>query len=146
MAALMVANGAAAQGMDVVMFFTFWGVNLLRGDKPNPNEQKEKVSLAQRLFKFLMPKGPKKQALGQLNFGGFGSMMLGKIMKQNNVMDLDELIQAAIDLDVKFIVCTMSMSVMGITKRDLVVLPNMEHAGVATFVQEAAQSEMSMMF
>lgn len=146
LAALMVATASASQGMEVVMFFSFWGVNLLRGDKPNPNVPKEKVSLAQRLFKFLMPKGPRKQALGQLNFGGFGSMMLGKIMKEKNVMSLEDMLQSAVDLDVKFIVCTMSMSVMGITKRDLVVLPNMQYAGVASFVQEAADSEMSMMF
>lgn len=146
LAALMVGTGAATQGMDVVMFFTFWGVNLLRGDRPNVDVPKERISLPQRMFKWMMPKGARRQSLGQLNFGGMGRMMLGRIMKQRNIMSLDDLVASAVDLDVKFIVCTMSMGVMGITKRDLVVLPNMEFAGVATFVGEAAKSEMSMVF
>lgn len=146
LAALMVANAAAAQQLKVEIFFSFWGVNLLRGEQPRQDAPKEPVSLAQRLFKFLMPKGPKRQALGQLNFGGMGSFMLGRIMKEKNVMPLDQMLQAAIDLDVQFTVCTMSMSVMGITKRDLMSLPNMEYAGVASFVEAAARSKMSMMF
>lgn len=146
LAAMMVATSAATQGLKVEIFFSFWGVNMLRGDKPRQDAPKERASWAQRLFKFLMPRGPKRQALGQLNFGGFGSTMLQRIMREQNVMSLDQMMQTAVEMDIQFTVCTMSMSVMGIAKRDLVNLPNMKFAGVASFVESSARSKISMVF
>lgn len=146
LAAMMVATSAATQGLKVEIFFSFWGVNMLRGDKPRQDVPKERASWAQRLFKFLMPRGPKRQALGQLNFGGFGSTMLQRIMREQNVMSLDQMMQTAVEMDIQFTVCTMSMSVMGIAKRDLVNLPNMVFAGVASFVESSARSKISMVF
>lgn len=146
LAAMMVATSAATQGLKVEIFFSFWGVNMLRGDKPRQDAPKERASWAQRLFKLLMPRGPKRQALGQLNFGGFGSTMLQRIMREQNVMSLEQMMQTAVEMDIQFTVCTMSMSVMGIAKRDLVNLPNMEFAGVASFVESAGRSKISMVF
>lgn len=146
LAALMVANAAAAGGRDVVIFFSFWGVNLLRGDKPRSDVPAEKISFFQRVFKWMMPKGPKKQQLGQLNFGGLGTGILNGIMKKQNIMTLNEQLQAAIDHGVRFTVCTMSMGVMGITKRDLADFPNLEYGGVASFVDDAQGSGLSLVF
>lgn len=146
LAALLVAVGAASQGKDVTIFFTFWGLNLLRGEQPNPNEKGEKISFMQKMMKWMMPKGPKKQKLGQMNFGGAGKAMLGHIMRSQNLMELPALIETAEEQGVRFIACTMSMEVMGITKRDLAPRTNLEYGGVAAFVEAAHGSGMSLVF
>ncbi len=146
MAALLVAVGAAAQGMSVMMFFTFWGLNLLRGEGPNPDLPVEPVSWAQRMFKWMMPRGPRRQKLGQLNMGGLGSKMLGSIMKRYQLMDVPELMSAAEEQGVQFVACTMSMQVMGVTKRDLAARDNLDYGGVAAFVDSASRSRMSLTF
>jgi len=146
LAALLVAVGAAAQGMKVMMYFSFWGLNLLRGDRPNEAIPEEPVSLAQRLFKWMMPRGPKRQKLGKLNMGGIGTTVLGTIMKQHHLMDIPELMSTAEAEGVRFVACTMSMQVMGITKRDLAPYKHLEYGGVAAFVASAATSRMSLTF
>ncbi len=146
LASLLVAVGAASQGRDVVVFFTFWGLNLLRGDTPNPDAPLEKVSWMQAMMKKMMPAGPKRQSLGQMNFGGMGKMMLGKIMDDNNIMSLPDLMATAESQGVRFIACTMSMDVMGIRKRDLAPRSNLEFGGVAAFVDAAYGSGMSLVF
>lgn len=146
LAALLVAVGAAAQGMEVVMFFTFWGLNLLRGDEPNTAQPKEDVSWMQRMMKWMMPKGPRRQKLGQMDMGGMGRGMLKSIMDSKNIMDIPELMDAAEEQDIQFIACTMSMQVMGITKRDLAPRKNIVYGGVAAFVESAGKSNLSLMF
>ena len=146
LAALLVAVGAASQGKDVTIFFTFWGLNLLRGDRPNPNESGQKISFMQRMMKWMMPKGPKRQKLGQMNFGGAGKAMLGHIMRTQNLMELPALLETAEEQGVRFIACTMSMEVMGITKQDLAPRTNLEFGGVAAFVEAAHGSGMSLVF
>ena len=146
LAALIVANGAAAAGMNVMIFFTFWGLNALRGDEPNLAVERGKTNFFQRVFKWLMPKGARKQKLGQLNFGGAGSAILGSIMRDQRVAELPALMTSASELGVRFVACTMSMNVMGITKRDLHPYPNLELAGVATFVDAAKSSKLSLVF
>lgn len=144
LAALLVAVGAASQGMSVMMFFTFWGLNLLRGE--NLAMPKEPVSWAQRRFKWMMPKGPAKQKLGKLDMGGMGRSMLGSIMKQYRLMDIPELMATAEEQGVQFVACTMSMQVMGITKRDLAPRGNLDFGGVAAFVESASRSRISLTF
>lgn len=144
LAALLVAVGAASQGMNVMMFFTFWGLNLLRGE--NPAMPKEKVTWAQRMFKWMMPKGPAQQKLGKLDMAGMGRSMLGSIMKSYSLMDIPELMATAEEQGVQFVACTMSMQVMGITKRDLAPRGNLEYGGVAAFVEAASRSRMSLTF
>lgn len=95
LAALLVANGAAAQGMDTTVFFTFWGLNLLRGPGPNSAEPEPKIGLMQRLMKWMMPKGPKRQPLGKMHFGGLGKGMLSAIMRSQEIMSLPELLDSA---------------------------------------------------
>ena len=146
LAALLVANGAAAAGMDVSIFFTFWGLNLLRGERPNPEQPKEKVSFIQRLFKWLMPRGAKQQKLGQMNFGGAGKGMLNAIMRSQDLMMLPELLDSAEEAEVRFIACTMSMGVMGITKRDLRPLNNLEYGGVAAFIERSHGAAIHLVF
>ncbi len=146
LAALLVGVGAAAQGMDVMMFFTFWGLNLLRGDEPNADAPVEKVSWMQKMMKWMMPKGPKRQRLGQMDMAGLGRGMLGSIMKKHELMDVPELMGAAEEQGVQFVACTMSMQVMGITKRDLAPRSNLDYGGVAAFVESASRSKVSLTF
>ena len=146
LAALMTANAAASNGMQVVLFFAFWGINLLRADKPRKDVPKEKVSFMQRMFKRMMPKGPKRQRLGKLSFGGMGGTIMRGIMRKKNIMQAEELMEQAIEMGVRFTACTTSMSVMGVTRRDLMDLPNLEFAGVASFVGEAKGAGVSLVF
>lgn len=144
--ALLVANSAAAQGMRTMLFFTFWGLNLLRADRPNLLAPKEPVSFMQRVFKWLMPKGPRRQGLGQLNFGGMGASIMQGIMHDKKIQDLPALLASAIEQDVRFVVCSMSMEVMGITRRDLEAYPNLEVGGVASFVEAGRHAPLSLVF
>ncbi len=146
LAALLIANGAAAAGMQTSVFFTFWGLNLLRGAEPNYAEPEAKIGLMQRLMKWMMPKGPDRQPLGQMHFAGLGKGMLGAIMREQQIMSLPELMHSAVKLGVRFTACTMSMSVMGIARRDLYPYPNLDYGGVASFVDDARNSSIAMVF
>jgi peroxiredoxin family protein/TusA-related sulfurtransferase len=146
MACMLVASAAAAQGMDVVVFFSFWGVNLLRADHPRRAENGEKVSFLQSMMKWMMPKGPRRQKMSKMHMGGIGKAMMEFFMKKNNVMTLDELIESAVEQDISFMVCTMSMGIMGIQKHDIMQLPNLKYGGVTAFVENARRSEMNMVF
>lgn len=146
LAAMLVANGAVAQGMEVVIFFSFWGLNLLRAQQPRADVPKEATSLPQKMFKWLMPAGPRRQKLSKHHFGGLGTGMLNKIMKDQKIMSLPELLDSASDMGAEYIACTMSMGVMGIQKRDLIDIPNLSFGGVAAFVEEAGRAKINMVF
>ncbi|HVH98476.1 MAG TPA: DsrE/DsrF/DrsH-like family protein [Enhygromyxa sp.] len=146
LAALLIANGAAAQGMETTVFFTFWGLNLLRGPTPNYAEPEPEIGVMQRLMKWMMPKGPKHQPLGKMHFAGLGKGMLSAIMRRQQIMSLPELMDSAQKLGVRFTACTMSMSVMGIAPRDLHPYPNLDYGGVASFVDDARRSAITLVF
>ncbi|MCT4688971.1 DsrE/DsrF/DrsH-like family protein [Vallitalea sp.] len=128
LASFIIANGAASMGKEVSMFFTFWGLNILR------KEQKVKVkkSVIEKMFGFMMPKGTKKLKLSKMNMAGMGSAMMKKVMRDKNVNSLEELIKSALDNGVKIVACTMSMDVMGIKKEELI--DGIELGGVASYL------------
>lgn len=138
MAGLIIANGAAAMGDDVTIFFTFWGLNILR------KAQKIEVrkSFMEKMFGWMMPRGADKLGLSKMNFGGLGTAMMKSIMRKKKVNSLPELIRNAQDMGVKFIACTMSMDVMGIRKEELI--DGIEYAGVATYLGEADGSNVNL--
>lgn len=127
-AAMIIAQGAAAQGKDVTLFFTFWGLNILRKAQ-GPKVSKNAV---EKMFGFMMPKGAKKLPLSKMNMLGVGPAMIKRIMKQKNVDDLDTMIAKAQATGVRFIACTMSMELMGIKKEELI--DGIEYAGVGTYI------------
>lgn len=129
MAAFILANGLSAAGMKVSMFFTFWGLSVLR-KTPAPAVKK---SFASRMFGFMLPTGPEKLALSKLNMMGMGSAMMKSVMKQKHVLSLPELIRSAHEAGVRFIACDMAMDVMGITRDELDNVDDV--AGVATFAE-----------
>lgn len=138
-AAFVIANGAAAMGDDVTMFFTFWGLNVLR--KPKHPQSAGKSTL-QRVFGAMMPKGPDKLGLSHMNFAGAGPKLMKRVMRQENVMSLQELISSAREEGVKFQACEMSMGVMGISKEELI--DDLEYVGVASYLSEADEANVNL--
>ncbi|MGI6374574.1 MAG: FAD-dependent oxidoreductase [Anaerolineae bacterium] len=114
-AAFIIANGAASMGQHVTMFFTFWGLNILRRPKAPP----VKKNLIERMFGWMMPKGPDALRLSQLDMGGLGTAMIKGVMKAKNIDSLPTLIQAAIDSGVHVVACQMTMEMMGIKQEEL---------------------------
>ncbi len=137
-AGLIIANGAAAMGDDVTIFFTFWGLNILR----KAQKIKIKKTFMEKMFGFMMPRGAGKLGLSKMNFGGMGTAMMKDIMKKKNVSSLPELIESAQAMGVKFIACTMSMDVMGIKREELI--EGLEYAGVATYLGEADEANVNL--
>ena len=134
LAAMIIASGFATLGHKVSIFFTFWGINVLRKDHP----PKMKKDLLSKMFGFMMPKGPKKLALSKMHMMGMGTGMMKHVMKMKNINSLPELMEQAQNLGVEFLVCEMAMNMMGIQKEELI--DRVESAGVANF---AALSEKS---
>ena len=138
LASFVIANGAAAMGRPVTMFFTFWGLNVLRKSEP----QNIKKPLIDTMFGKMMPQGVNKLKLSKMNMGGMGTAMMRKVMKDKNIDSLEDLIKKAMDNGVKMIACTMSMDVMGITKEELI--DGVELAGVGTYLGDAEESNVNL--
>ncbi len=137
-AAFIIANGAASMGRPVTMFFTFWGLNVLRKSE----KQNVKKSFVEGMFSKMMPRGANKLKLSSMNMMGMGSKMMKTIMKQKNVSSLEDLIKSAMDSGVKVIACTMSMDVMGIHAEELI--DGIEYAGVASYLDAAEDSDVNL--
>lgn len=141
---LLSANAAAAQSMTVCIFFSFWGVNVLRAERPRAGGAR--AGFLRSMMKMMMPKGPDRQKLGKMHMGGMGTGLMKKFMRQKNILSVRQLLMQAVELDATFRVCTMSMGIMGIDKADLMDLPNIEYAGVTACMESARRSAISMVF
>ncbi len=130
LAAMVIAQGAAAQGKKVTVFFTFWGLNALR----KAESVSVKKTFIETMFGWMMPKGATKLKLSSMNMGGMGKAMIKGIMKQKNVDQVEVMMAKAQQLGVNFIACTMSMDLMGIKKEEL--LDGIEYGGVGTYLAE----------
>jgi len=128
LAAMIIAQGAAAQGKKVTIFFTFWGLNALRKE----NKVKVKKGFIGKMFGKMMPRGASKLPLSNMNMGGMGRAMIKSIMKKNNVDDIKTMIETTKAAGVRMIACMMSMDLMGIKKEELI--DGVEYAGVATYI------------
>lgn len=133
-AAMIIANGFASMGQKATLFFTFWGLNILRKDQAPP----VKKNLIEKMFGWMMPRGAKKLTLSQMHMMGMGTSMIKNIMKQKNVDSLPELIHQAQANGVKLLACQMTMDLMGIRQEEL--LDGVELAGVATMAASATDS------
>ncbi|HKL11799.1 MAG TPA: DsrE/DsrF/DrsH-like family protein [Clostridia bacterium] len=138
MASLIIANGAAAMGSEVTMFFTFWGLNTLRKAK----KIKVKKDFMEKMFGWMMPRGTEKMGLSKMNYLGMGAAMMKSIMKKKNVNSLPDLLESAQMMGVKMIACTMSMDVMGIREEELI--DGIELAGVASYLGEADEANVNL--
>ena len=140
MAALIIANGAAAMGDDVTIFCTFWGLNILR--KTEKVADGGKKSTLQSMFGKMMPKGTKKLGLSKMNFAGMGAPMMRKVMKDAGGMSLEELFDSAREQGVKFVACTLSMDILGFKEEELI--DGIEYAGVAAYLGEADEANVNL--
>ncbi len=138
LASFIIANGAASMGKKVTMFFTFWGLNILRKHEP----VSVKKGPIDAMFGFMMPRGPEKLKISQMNMMGMGTAMMRKVMKNKNVSSLDELVKAAVDSGIELVACQMSMDVMGIQLEELI--DGVKIGGVGYMLGEAEDSNMSL--
>lgn len=138
LATFVLANGAAATGEKVSIFFTFWGLNAIkREDAPRVSKD-----FWGRMFGWMLPKSSRSLGLSKMNMGGVGAKMMRHLMQLRGVESLESLRQQAIDSGVEFIACQMSMDVMGVKAEEL--LPNVSIGGVATYMQRAEQSGVNL--
>jgi peroxiredoxin family protein/TusA-related sulfurtransferase len=138
MSAFIIANGAASMGNKVSLFFTFWGLNVLRKD----GKVKARKGFMDRMFSRMMPRGSSKLKLSKMNMGGMGTRMMKSVMKKKNVHSLGELIDMALQQDVRLIACTMTMDIMGLRREELI--DDVEEGGVAAFLDDANHSNVTM--
>ena len=140
MAAFIIANGAAAMGDDVTMFFTFWGLNILR--RTEKVQTKDKKSTLQAMFGKMMPKGTRKLGLSKMNFAGMGAPMMKKVMKDAGAMSLEELVASAQEMGVRFVACTLSMDILGFKEEEMI--DGLEYAGVAAYLGDADEANVNL--
>ncbi|WP_409016309.1 DsrE/DsrF/DrsH-like family protein [Anaerostipes caccae] len=138
LASFIIANGAAAMGRPVTMFFTFWGLNILR----KPEKQYVKKSAVEKMFGAMMPRGSRKLKLSKMNMGGMGTKMMKRVMREKHVETLENLMKQAMENGVKLVACTMSMDVMGIRKEE--IIDGVEFAGVASYLGDAENSDVNL--
>jgi peroxiredoxin family protein len=137
-AALIIATGCAAAGMETTLFFTFWGLNAIK--KGDPIQAK---SFLGKMMGIMNRGGIKRLNPSRFSFGGIGRVLFSKMMRDKGVASLEELLQTAIDLDVELLACKMSMDVLEITRDDLI--PEVgDIVGVATMVRNASRSKIQM--
>jgi peroxiredoxin family protein len=138
LATFVIANGAVAMDSEVTIFFAFWGINVLRKDMASSPPK----DLLAKLFGWMMPKGPDRLKLSKMHMFGLGTSMMKRVMKQKHVRMVPDLIAGARAAGVRFVVCTMSMDVMGISQEEL--MDGVELGGVATFLGSAEESNMTL--
>lgn len=138
-AAFVLATGAAAMGMQVSMFFTFWGTAALRREQVHV-----KKTLLERMFGWMLPKGVKKLPLSQMNMAGCGPAMIRYVMKKNGVASVEEMIELSKELGVELNVCSMSMDLLGMKPDELIEYPGRTFCGVAKFLETAAPGKITM--
>jgi len=138
LAAFVLANGAAATGRNVTMFFTFWGLTVLRTKRTG----RVKKDFMGRMFNMMLPKGMDDLALSQINFGGIGPKLMKKRMKQKHVDQLRSMYTQARMAGVRMVACQMSMDIMGIPEAEL--LDGVEIGGVATYMEAASESGVNL--
>ena len=139
LAAFNIAIGAASMGMEVSMFFTFWGLNII---KKNEGSIKSK-GIMRKMLNLMNRGGSKRLPLSRFHMLGLGKWMMGKLMRQSKMPSIQEMIAMSSEMGVKFIACTTTLGMMGITKETLI--PEVDRfAGVATYLAEARESKVNL--
>ena len=138
LAAFTLATTAAAAGMDVTIFFTFWGLNLLKKKKITTSKSQ---GLMQRTLNFMntgisLP-------LSRLNMFGAGPWMMKKLMKKKRMASLQDMMKLAKELNVKYVACTTSCGIMGLERNTLIREVD-EFAGAATYLSNARESRINL--
>ena len=138
LASLVIANGAASTGKKVTMFFTFWGLNVIK----KKNKPKVSKDIMGKMFGKMMASDAGDLKLSKMNMMGMGSKMMRQRMKSKRVDSLETMLQSALDAGVELIACQMSMDVMGVDKEEL--MDDVIVGGVATYLEEAEKSNVNL--
>ena len=125
-------------GKKVTLFFTFWGLNILR----KPEHIPVKKGFMDKMFGFMMPRGSKALKLSNMNMLGMGTQMMRMVMKNKNVSSLEELIQSAMNAGIEIVACQMSLDVMGLRQEEL--LDGVKVGGVGYYLSEAEDSNVNL--
>ena len=139
-ASLIIATGAAAMGMEVVMFYTFWGTAALR----DPKKRAKGKNLIEKMFGIMLPRGRNKTKLSKMQMAGAGAAMIKATMKKKNVASLDEMTELAGQMGIKIVICEMSMDLMGFKMEEMIDYPGITVGGVATFLADAGESAIQL--
>ena len=137
LASFVIATGAAALGQEVSMFFTFWGLNVLKKQRKLGGK-----NLFEKMMAMMSPASSKELPVSQMNYFGVGAKMLRKMMADKNVASLEEMMEMAREMGVKLLACEMSRDLMGISDEELI--PGLEPAGVASFLGESLRSRTNL--
>jgi peroxiredoxin family protein len=137
LAAFIIATGAAAMGQQVSMFFTFWGLSVLKKGRKLSGK-----TIYQKMMALMSPRSSRSLPVSKMNYFGVGAKMLRSMMKEKSVSSLEDMIALARDLGVRMIVCEMSRDVMGISDSEL--MGRLECGGVATFLGDSLKSRTSL--
>ena len=137
-ASFIIATGAATMGKKVTMFFTFWGLNVIR-KSGKTNVKKDGMD---KMFDMMLPSHAGKLPLSKMNMGGMGAKMIKGVMDKNNVDSLESMMENAIKLGVKLVACAMSMDLMGIKEEEFI--EGVEIAGVATYLADTEKSGLNL--
>lgn len=140
LASMVISTGAAAAGWDVTVFFTFWGINIVRDENKQPAKPK---TFVEKMFGAMMPKGANKVKLSNMHMGGMGTSMMKKRMALKKVKPLREMIKDAKELGVKFLVCDMSMDIMGLQKEEFIDEVD-EIVGVGAYLKESKEANLTL--
>ena len=138
LASFVIANGAASTGKKVTMFFTFWGLNVIK-KREKPAVSKD---IFGKMFGWMLPANSEKLKLSKMNMGGAGSWMMRLIMKKKRIDSLESLMAQAVENGIEMIACTMSMDVMGVKKEEL--MDNIVLGGVATYLERAEDANVNL--
>lgn len=136
-AAFIIATGAAAMGMEVSMFFTFWGLNAVKKQKVFAGK-----NVIEQGFTAMLPGGLGQTGLSQMNYFGAGAKIMRRLMKQHDISSPEELFGLAQELGVRMVVCDMSRELLGVTDAELI--DGLETGGVATFLADAARAKVTL--
>ncbi|MBN2196293.1 MAG: DsrE/DsrF/DrsH-like family protein [Polyangiaceae bacterium] len=139
LAAFLIATGAAASGVSVTMFFTFWATAALRRTRSSVEKD-----LTGRLFGWILPRGSRSLPMSKLNLAGLGPAVIRQLMRRKGIAPLDEMIFLAGELGVEVRVCEMSMGLLGLRREELVDYPGLSTCGVATFIETATSGRVSL--
>lgn len=139
LAALILANTARQMGVDVTMFFAFWGLSLLKNDTNSNGEDK---SFYEKLFSAMTPKGAEELPLSNMNFSGIGKAMMLEMMEDSGTPKLIDFLEGARNKGVKFYGCKLSMEVMGINKEELI--PELEVVEARQYLEDALEANMQL--
>ena len=138
LSALAMAWTAAGEGFTAHIFFTFWGLALLR------KERGRAQNMLERLFKLLLPVGPDKLGLSKMNFGGLGAVFMNKLIRQRKTESVGELLEMAMERQVNFVACQGTLEMLGITESELIDYEHLSVGDVTTFLQLAREAAIQL--